>query len=125
MRNAIYVVKKGDEYVPMDVFQFFEREINITLKLDELIRKMRADRYAGKIRIVRDDGAKYVLDSVGMTHRSAYGNFLTRLDYNNVKVCLEPSGDVELYTIDKDKFLLNLGRFVKIDWLTGMEARRV
>ena len=125
MRKVTYMTRKDGEYVPMDVFQFFEREMGLTLKLDELIQKLRADRYAGKIRIVRDDGAKFVLDSVGMTLRSGYGNFLTRLKYDNLVVYLAPTGSVELYATDKDRFVLSLGRHFEIQWLTGMEARRV
>lgn len=123
MRKVTYMTRKDGEYVPMDVFQFFEREMGLTLKLDELIQKLRADRYAGKIRIVRDDGAKFVLDSVGMTHRSAF-NYLTRLNYDNLIVYLAPTGSLELYDTDKDRTVLCLGRFFEIRWLTGMEARR-
>ena len=124
MRKVTYMTRKDGEYVPMDVFQFFEREMGLTLKLDELIQKLKADRYAGKIRIVRDDGAKFVLDSVGMTHRSAF-NYLTRLKYDNLIVYLAPTGSVELYATDKDRTMLCLGRHFEIQWLTGMEARRV
>ena len=112
---TIYLKEQDGKNVEINGAEFSEKGLNLTAEIDKYLRMMAADERSGCLFFKRGWEHCY-LTLRGMEINATGIPTRFRVNLNDVKVCLQPNGLIELVKKSNNRLICNLGSEPVVEW---------